>query len=100
MTIKIYAIGKIKDFYKDGVNEYIKRISGYSKIEIIEVKDESLSDKPNELEIKKAKDNEGKTVIETLEPSPDTPDLVRMLLEAGATGTPQPCWDIEMFYEE
>ena len=47
-----------------------------------------------------AKDNEGKTVIETLEPSPDTPDLVRMLLEAGATGTPQPGWDIEMFYEE
>jgi ankyrin repeat protein len=47
-----------------------------------------------------AKDNEGKTVIETLEPSPDTPDLVRMLQEAGATGTPQPGWDIEMFYEE
>ena len=66
MTIKIYAIGKIKDFYKDGVNEYIKRISGYCKIEIIEVKDESLSDRPNELEIKKAKDNEGKRVLSLL----------------------------------
>ena len=66
MTIKIYAIGKIKDFYKAGVDEYLKRISGYSKIEVIELKDESLSDKPSESEIKKAKDNEGKRVLSLL----------------------------------
>ena len=63
MTIKIYAIGKIKDFYKSGVDEYVKRISGYSKIEIIEVKDDSLSEKPSQSEINKAKDNEGKRVL-------------------------------------
>lgn len=62
MTIKIYAIGKIKDFYKDGVDEYLKRISGYSKIQVIEVKDDSISEKPSDLEIKKAIDNEGKRV--------------------------------------
>ena len=62
MNIKIYAIGKIKDFYKAGVDEYLKRISGYSKIEVIELKDESISDKPSDLEIKKAIDNEGKRV--------------------------------------
>ena len=44
MTIKIYAIGKIKDFYKSGVDEYVKRLSGYAKVQIIEVKDESISD--------------------------------------------------------
>lgn len=66
MTIKIYAIGKIKDFYKAGVDEYLKRISGYSKIEVIELKDDSLSDKPSESEIKKAKDNEGKRVLSLL----------------------------------
>ena len=63
MTIKIYAIGKIKDFYKAGVDEYVKRISGYSKIEIIEVKDDSISEKPSLSEINKAKDNEGKRVL-------------------------------------
>ena len=63
MTIKIYAIGKIKDFYKVGVDEYVKRISGYSKIEIIEVKDDSISEKPSLSEINKAKDNEGKRVL-------------------------------------
>ncbi len=66
MTIKIYAIGKIKDFYKDGVDEYLKRISGYSKIQVIEVKDESISEKPSDLEIKKAIDNEGKRVLALL----------------------------------
>ena len=63
MTIKIYAIGKIKDFYKTGVDEYVKRISGYAKVEIIEVKDESISDKPSLSEITKAKDSEGKRVL-------------------------------------
>ena len=66
MTIKIYAIGKIKDFYKSGVDEYVKRLSAYSKVEIIEVKDESISDKPNDSEITKAKNNEGKRVISLL----------------------------------
>ena len=58
MTIKIYAIGKIKDFYKSGCDEYLKRISGYSKIEVIELKDESVSDKPSISEITKVKDIE------------------------------------------
>ena len=66
MTIKIYAIGKIKDFYKSGVDEYLKRLSGYAKIEVIEVKDDSISDKPSEVEISKAKDNEGKRVLSLL----------------------------------
>ena len=66
MKIKIYAIGKVKDFYKLGVDEYIKRLSSYCKVEVIELKDESLSDKPNESEIKKAIDNEGKRVLTQL----------------------------------
>ena len=69
MTIKIYAIGKIKDFYKSGVEEYIKRISGYAKVQIIEVKDESISDKPSDSEIIKAKDTECKRVLSQLKPN-------------------------------
>ena len=38
--IKIICVGKIKEkFYKDGINEYLKRSSKYTKIEIIEVED-------------------------------------------------------------
>ena len=69
MTIKIYAIGKIKEFYKSGCDEYLKRISGYSKIEIIELKDDSIPDKPSLNGINKAKDNEGKRVLALLKPN-------------------------------
>lgn len=38
--IKIICVGKIKEkFYRDGINEYLKRLSKYTKIEIIEVED-------------------------------------------------------------
>ncbi len=66
MKIKIYAIGKIKDFYKFGVDEYVKRLSSYCKIEIVELKDESISEKPSEKEIQKAIDIEGKRVVSLL----------------------------------
>ena len=66
MKIKIYAIGKIKDFYKLGVDEYVKRLSSYCKVEIIELKDESINDNPSDKEIKKAIELEGKRVLASL----------------------------------
>ena len=66
MKIKIYAIGKIKDFYKAGVDEYIKRLSSYVQVEIVELKDESLPDRPSDSEITKAKNVEGKRVLSAL----------------------------------
>ncbi len=39
--IKIITVGKIKEkYYTDAVNEYLKRLSKYTKIDLIEVKDE------------------------------------------------------------
>jgi len=38
--IKIICVGKIKEkFYKEAIEEYLKRLSKYTKIEIIEVED-------------------------------------------------------------
>lgn len=40
--IKLICIGKIKeDYLKDGIKEYQKRITKYTKIEVIELDDES-----------------------------------------------------------
>lgn len=56
MKIKIIALGKIKEnFLKDGVNEFLKRITPYSNIEVvelqpIEIKDENLTQKVLEQE--------------------------------------------------
>ena len=69
MNIKIYAIGKSKDFYLSGCNEYIKRLSAYAKVQVIELKDDSLSENPSLSEITKAKDNEGKRVLTLLKPN-------------------------------
>ena len=69
MKIKIYAIGKVKDFYKAGVDEYLKRINAYAKIEVIELKDEPINDNPSINEIEKAKNIEGDRVIKLLKPN-------------------------------
>ena len=51
MNIKIIALGKIKEkFLKDGIDEFLKRLSPYTSLEIteispIEIKDENLIEK-------------------------------------------------------
>ena len=67
MKIKLYCIGKLKEQYlKDGINEYLKRISAYSNIEIIEVADSKVKDNPNSSGIEKAKNEEGGRVLKLL----------------------------------
>lgn len=52
--IKIICVGKLKEkFYKDGVEEYLKRISKYTKIELIEVPDINNNNKDVILEQEK-----------------------------------------------
>lgn len=56
--IKIICVGKIKEkFYRDAIEEYLKRLSKYEKVEIIECKDyadlsinEILTKEKNEIE--------------------------------------------------
>ena len=43
IKIKIICVGKIKDAYLiSGIDEYLKRLSSYAKVEVIEVKDEKI----------------------------------------------------------
>ena len=52
MTIKIYAIGKIKEQYLSlGIAEYVKRLKPYCNVEIKEVNDEKVNDNPSLAEI-------------------------------------------------
>ena len=67
MKIKIFCIGKIKEQYlKDGISEYVKRISSYASVEIIEVQDSKVKDNPNDFDISKAKNEEGERVLKLL----------------------------------
>lgn len=52
--IKIICVGKLKESYlKDAIAEYQKRISKYTKLEIIEVKDYNFDDRQKNLEMEK-----------------------------------------------
>ena len=49
--IKVICVGKLKEKYLvDLVNDYVKRINKYHKLEVIEVKDNNINDEALEIE--------------------------------------------------
>lgn len=49
--IKIICVGKIKEnFYKEAIKEYQKRLTKYTKLEIIEIEDEPIAEKAKKIE--------------------------------------------------
>ena len=64
MDIKIIAVGKIKEkFYKEAIEEYLKRMQAYNKIEIIEVNDEQAPESLSDKEIEQVKEKEGERIL-------------------------------------
>lgn len=64
MKIRIICVGKLKEQYlKDAQNEYIKRLSKYSNIEIIELNDKSIYDNPSLKEEEKIKSLETAEIL-------------------------------------
>ena len=64
MKIKIVTVGKLKEKYlKDGIAEYTKRISRFTKLEMIELADEKTPDKASELENQKILETEGARIL-------------------------------------
>lgn len=67
LHIKIICVGKLKEkFYIDAANEYIKRLSTYCKLEIIEIPEEKLPENAGDTLILKAMDIEYKKIIEKI----------------------------------
>lgn len=49
MNIRIICVGKLKErFFREGCEEYLKRLKSYAKIEIIEVADEKAPERFSE----------------------------------------------------
>jgi len=64
MKIKVITVGKLKEKYLiDGINEYIKRLSKYCKLELIEVKDEKAPDNLSDKDIDIIKNVEANRII-------------------------------------
>ncbi|MED3791054.1 23S rRNA (pseudouridine(1915)-N(3))-methyltransferase RlmH [Niallia alba] len=64
MNISIVTVGKLKEKYlKLGIDEYTKRLSSYSKIEIIEVPDEKAPEILSDAEMLQVKKKEGERIL-------------------------------------
>ena len=64
MKIKLVTVGKLKEKYLiQGINEYLKRLNSYAKIEIIEVPDEKAPEKLSDAEMLQVKEKEGQRIL-------------------------------------
>jgi 23S rRNA (pseudouridine1915-N3)-methyltransferase len=64
VNITVISVGKLKEKYlKQGIEEYVKRLSGYAKIEIIEVPDEKAPENLSKLEEEQIKQKEGERIL-------------------------------------
>ncbi|HEU9564720.1 TPA: 23S rRNA (pseudouridine(1915)-N(3))-methyltransferase RlmH [Streptococcus pneumoniae] len=62
--MKVVTVGKLKEKYlKDGIAEYSKRISRFTKFEMIELSDEKTPDKASESENQKILEIEGQRIL-------------------------------------
>lgn len=67
MKIKIVAVGKLKEKYMiAGIQEYVKRMQAYSKMEIYEVMDERIPDHASLAEETIIKDREGRKILDKI----------------------------------
>ena len=64
MNISIVTVGKLKEKYlKQGIDEYLKRLSAYAKVEIMEVADEKAPEELSDLEMVQVKQKEGERIL-------------------------------------
>ena len=64
MKITIISVGKIKEKYlRMAIDEYLKRLTKYCKLECIEVQDEKTPDKASETTNIRIKEIEGKRIL-------------------------------------
>ncbi|MBR3964844.1 MAG: 23S rRNA (pseudouridine(1915)-N(3))-methyltransferase RlmH [Clostridia bacterium] len=69
INLKIIAVGNLKDRYlTDACAEYVKRLSGFCRPEVVELKEARLSDAPTDGEIAAALEDEAARIIATIPP--------------------------------
>lgn len=63
MQIKLIVVGKLKErYWREAADEYLKRLSPFAKIDILEVAEERLPDNPSGQEILQCLKKEGERI--------------------------------------
>lgn len=67
LNIKLVVVGKLKEkFHKDDVNEYLKRLSKYAKVNLIEVEEEKIKDNSSLKENEQILNKEGSNILKQI----------------------------------
>lgn len=70
MNITIITVGKLKEKYlKQGIEEYLKRLSAYAKIDMIELADEKAPETLSDIEMEQIKEKEGQRILSKIHTS-------------------------------
>ena len=69
MNINVVCIGKLKEkYWRDAVDEYIKRISRFAKVEIIELRESRLPENASPADEETVKYQEGEEILKRIKP--------------------------------
>lgn len=69
MNISIVTVGKLKEKYlKQGIEEYLKRLGAYAKVDVVEVADEKAPEELSDTEMIQVKQKEGERILAKINP--------------------------------
>ena len=67
LNVKLICVGKMREkFYIDAFEEYRKRLQAYCRLELTEITEQRLSDRPAEKEITAALEREGQEILKSV----------------------------------
>ena len=67
MRITLLTVGKLKEkYWKEAIDEYVKRLGRYAKVDIVEVADEKTPDNASEAEEEQIRRIEGARLLEKI----------------------------------
>lgn len=70
MKITVISVGKLKEKYLiDGIKEYAKRLSKFTKVEEVSIPDEPIKDKDSDALNEEIKIKEGKKILQLIDKS-------------------------------
>ena len=67
IQVKLICVGKMREkYYTEAFAEYAKRLQAYCRLELLEITEQRLSDRPSDREIAAALEREGQEILKSI----------------------------------
>ncbi|MGN1420179.1 MAG: 23S rRNA (pseudouridine(1915)-N(3))-methyltransferase RlmH [Eubacterium sp.] len=87
INVTVIAVGKLKESYlRDGCAEYVKRLSAYSKVNIVEIDEEKICDSPSQNQIDNVIKKEGERILKKI---PKNSAVIPLCIEGREYSSPE-----------